>query len=29
MNQMREFALRGALAQGVKIAPPTPMRFKL
>jgi hypothetical protein len=28
MNQMREFALRGAPAQEVKIAPLTQMRFK-
>jgi hypothetical protein len=29
MNQMREFALHGAPAQEVKIAPLTPMQFKL
>jgi hypothetical protein len=28
MNQMREFALRGAPAQEVKIALLTPMQFK-
>jgi hypothetical protein len=29
MNQMREFALHGAPAQEVKIAPLTLMQFKL